>query len=129
MQQNTRSNIETCALLGGRLENDNNISVISLVVPKQTGDANKVEMLNEEEYLFYMLEKDLLCLGWIHSHPQQTCFLSSIDVHTQLGYQVRASAVLAFDGSDSTSHRVHLYFECRHVRLHRLLLWIGLHAG
>jgi STAM-binding protein len=37
-----------------------------------------------------MMEKDLLALGWIHTHPQQTCFLSSIDVHTHMPYQVRS---------------------------------------
>jgi STAM-binding protein len=91
VQSNTRSNIETCGLLGGRLTADNSINIISLVIPKQTGDANKVEMLHEEEYLVPMIEKDLLSLGWIHTHPQQTCFLSSIDVHTHMPYQVRSA--------------------------------------
>ncbi len=33
-------------------------------------------------------------LGWIHTHPTQTCFLSSVDVHTQCGYQARRRSVL-----------------------------------
>ena len=27
-------------------------------------------------------------LGWIHTHPTQTCFMSSRDLHTHSGYQV-----------------------------------------
>lgn len=48
-----------------------------------------MEMLNEEELFDYQYERGLMPLGWIHTHPTQTCFLSSIDVHTQCGYQVR----------------------------------------
>lgn len=33
-------------------------------------------------------KRSLYPLGWIHTHPTQTCFLSSVDVHTQCGYQV-----------------------------------------
>jgi STAM-binding protein len=31
--------------------------------------------------------RELVPLGWIHTHPTQTCFLSSVDIHTQCGYQ------------------------------------------
>lgn len=36
----------------------------------------------------YCINEDLLVLGWIHTHPTQTCFMSSRDLHTQSGYQV-----------------------------------------
>jgi len=29
-----------------------------------------------------------MVLGWIHTHPTQTCFMSSRDLHTHCGYQV-----------------------------------------
>lgn len=29
-----------------------------------------------------------MVLGWIHTHPTQTCFMSSRDLHTHVGYQV-----------------------------------------
>ena len=32
-------------------------------------------------------DPSLLTLGWIHTHPTQTCFLSSVDLHTHCGYQ------------------------------------------
>jgi STAM-binding protein len=35
----------------------------------------------------YQTKHDLLTLGWIHTHPTQTCFLSSVDLHTQCSYQ------------------------------------------
>ena len=30
---------------------------------------------------------DMIILGWIHTHPTQTCFLSSRDLHTHVWYQ------------------------------------------
>lgn len=32
-------------------------------------------------------KRSLFPLGWVHTHPTQSCFLSSIDIHTQCGYQ------------------------------------------
>eukprot|EP00164_Ancoracysta_twista_P005272 GFYU01007214.1.p1 GENE.GFYU01007214.1~~GFYU01007214.1.p1 ORF type:complete len:133 (+),score=24.38 GFYU01007214.1:53-400(+) len=43
--------------------------------------------MNEEQVFHVITEGDLMVLGWIHTHPSQTCFLSSIDVHTQFSYQ------------------------------------------
>jgi STAM-binding protein len=36
-----------------------------------------------------------LTLGWIHTHPTQTCFLSSIDLHTHFSYQVMLPEAIA----------------------------------
>lgn len=47
------------------------------------------QALNEEEIFEAQDSRGLYPLGWIHTHPTQTCFLSSIDVHTHCGYQVR----------------------------------------
>jgi STAM-binding protein len=41
------------------------------------------------------LEKELYPLGWIHTHPTQSCFLSSVDVHTQSGYQTMLDEAVA----------------------------------
>lgn len=46
------------------------------------------QALNEEEIFDVQDKRSLYPLGWIHTHPTQTCFLSSVDVHTQCGYQV-----------------------------------------
>ena len=47
-----------------------------------------MQALNEEEIFDVQDKRSLYPLGWIHTHPTQTCFLSSVDVHTQCGYQV-----------------------------------------
>lgn len=47
-----------------------------------------MQALNEEEIFDVQDKRSLYPLGWIHTHPTQSCFLSSVDVHTQCGYQV-----------------------------------------
>ena len=47
-----------------------------------------MQALNEEEIFDVQDKRSLYPMGWIHTHPTQTCFLSSIDIHTQCGYQV-----------------------------------------
>lgn len=83
-------------MLAGTLSTaDGAFTITTLVIPKQKGEANVVEMLNEEELHEFQFSRGLLPLGWIHTHPTQSCFLSSIDVHTQMGFQVRALLHLA----------------------------------
>jgi STAM-binding protein len=75
-------------VLAGELDAaENTFTVISLVIPRQKGEQNNVEMHGEEDLVEYVIGKNLVTLGWIHSHPTQTCFLSSIDVHTHFPYQ------------------------------------------
>ncbi len=52
-----------------------------------------LQALNEEEIFDVQDKRSLYPLGWIHTHPTQTCFLSSVDVHTQCGYQVSFSSI------------------------------------
>ena len=86
---NTRSGIESCGILAGRLQEKQGVFVIStLIIPKQEGTSDTVQALNEEEIFDVQDKRALYPLGWIHTHPTQTCFLSSVDVHTQCGYQV-----------------------------------------
>ena len=44
--------------------------------------------MNEEEIFDIQDQLNLITLGWIHTHPSQTAFLSSVDLHTQAGYQI-----------------------------------------
>jgi len=37
--------------------------------------------------VIYDTQNDAITVGWIHTHPTQTAFLSSPDLHTQFGYQ------------------------------------------
>ena len=52
-------------------------------------------MVGEEALFSYCYEQDLLVLGWIHTHPSQDCFLSSVDLHTQLSYQLMLREAVA----------------------------------
>jgi proteasome lid subunit RPN8/RPN11 len=50
----------------------------------------------EEEKIFALQdERNLISLGWIHSHPTQSCFMSSLDLHTHSAYQVMLPEAVA----------------------------------
>lgn len=93
---NTRRGIESCGILAGVLSpNDALFSVTTLILPKQQGTSDTVQALNEEEIYEIQAGRGLYPLGWIHTHPTQTCFLSSIDIHTQCGYQTMLDEAVA----------------------------------
>ncbi|KAK7869958.1 hypothetical protein R5R35_013732 [Gryllus longicercus] len=83
---NTEKNIETCGILAGKLDHDRLI-ITHLLVPKQIGTADSCTTQNEEEIFEYQDRHDLITFGWIHTHPSQTAFLSSVDLHTHCSYQ------------------------------------------
>ncbi|KAF8060070.1 AMSH1 [Scenedesmus sp. PABB004] len=93
---NTRRGVESCGILAGRLSaGDSRFTVTTLIVPKQTGTSDTVEMLGEEEVWEAEASRELVPLGWIHTHPTQSCFLSSVDIHTQCGYQTMLEEAVA----------------------------------
>jgi hypothetical protein len=64
--------IETCGILSAHLSaNDSVFTVSTLIIPKQRGTSDTVEMLSEEDMLTVHLERELYPLGWIHTHPSQ----------------------------------------------------------
>lgn len=91
---NNRKNIETCGVLAGRLA-QNCFSITHLIIPKQEGTSDTCAMVAEEEILAVQDNFDLLTLGWIHTHPTQQCFLSSVDLHTQFPYQLMMAEAVA----------------------------------
>ncbi|KAI4165046.1 MAG: hypothetical protein LQ342_001323 [Letrouitia transgressa] len=84
---NTRANLETCGILCGTLIS-NALFISKLVIPDQESTSDTCEMVNESDLFDYVDGEDLMVLGWIHTHPTQTCFMSSRDLHTHCGYQV-----------------------------------------
>lgn len=92
--QNTRLNLETCGMLCGILKN-NALFITRLIIPEQTSTSDTCETLNEEELFDYCDKEELLVVGWIHTHPTQTCFMSSRDLHTHVGYQVMMAESIA----------------------------------
>ncbi|XP_016329134.1 STAM-binding protein-like A isoform X2 [Sinocyclocheilus anshuiensis] len=84
---NTIRAVETCGILCGRL-NMNAFTVTHVIVPKQCGGPDYCDTENEEELFLVQDQYDLITLGWIHTHPTQTAFLSSVDLHTHCSYQM-----------------------------------------
>jgi STAM-binding protein len=105
--KNTMANLETCAFLAGTLIS-NALFVSKLIVPAQTSTSDTCEMINESQLFDYVdSEADLMILGWIHTHPTQTCFMSSRDLHTHAGYQMMLAesvAVVCAPSKGDTSH-------------------------
>ena len=86
-QANTRANLETCGILCGTLIS-NALFISKLVIPDQESTSDTCETVNESDLFDYVDGEDLMVLGWIHTHPTQTCFMSSRDLHTHCGYQM-----------------------------------------
>lgn len=91
---NTKANLETCGILCGTLIS-NALFISKLVIPEQESTSDTCETVNESDLFDYVDGEDLMVLGWIHTHPTQTCFMSSRDLHTHCGYQVMMSESIA----------------------------------
>ncbi|XP_062927703.1 AMSH-like protease isoform X1 [Mobula hypostoma] len=84
---NTARGIETCGILCGKLTHDE-FMVTHVIIPKQSGGPDYCDTENEEELFTIQNKHGLITLGWIHTHPTQTAFLSSVDLHTHCSYQL-----------------------------------------
>ncbi|KAF8918663.1 hypothetical protein CPB85DRAFT_1373727 [Mucidula mucida] len=93
---NTLVNKETCGLLLGKDNRElvktparrrDAYVVTTLLIPKQRATSDTCAMEEEESVLRFTEERGLITLGWIHTHPTQTCFMSSVDLHTHSGFQ------------------------------------------
>ncbi|KAJ7137448.1 hypothetical protein C8R43DRAFT_1020284 [Mycena crocata] len=98
---NTARNLETCGLLLGReivkgsqsstssLDNPGKTRYVveTLLIPKQHATSDTCTMDEEEGVLGFTEERGLITLGWIHTHPSQSCFMSSVDLHTHASFQ------------------------------------------
>jgi STAM-binding protein len=93
---NTSRNLETCGILCGTVIS-NALFISHLVIPDQTSTSDTCDTTEEgDNELFDFCDgNDLLVCGWIHTHPSQSCFLSSRDLHTSSGYQVMLPEAIA----------------------------------
>ncbi|XP_045103475.1 STAM-binding protein-like isoform X2 [Portunus trituberculatus] len=91
---NTTRNIETCGVLAGHLT-QHKLLVTHLLVPKQCGTSDSCTTQQEEELFDHQDKLDLITIGWIHTHPSQTAFLSSVDLHTHCSYQLMMPEAIA----------------------------------
>ncbi|OWK50401.1 STAM-binding protein [Lonchura striata] len=83
---NTARGVETCGILCGKLMR-NEFTITHVIVPKQLGGPDSCTTESEEELFLIQDQHGLVTLGWIHTHPTQTAFLSSVDLHTHCSYQ------------------------------------------
>ncbi|KAI9459317.1 hypothetical protein F5148DRAFT_983485 [Russula earlei] len=83
---NTARNRETCGLLLGK-DKGGRFVVTTLLIPKQHSTSDTCAMDEEELVMQFTEERSLITLGWIHTHPTQSCFMSSVDLHTHSGFQ------------------------------------------
>lgn len=86
VKANSDNNVETCGILLGDLK-QKKWKVSRLLLPQQLGGSDNCDISNEEEIVAYQDTHNLITLGWIHTHPSQTAFLSSVDQHTHWPYQ------------------------------------------
>ncbi|KAG5555212.1 hypothetical protein RHGRI_012678 [Rhododendron griersonianum] len=93
-RENTAKNLETCGVLAGSLKN-RMFHISTLIIPKQESTSDSCQTLNEEEIFEIQDTRSLFQLGWIHTHPSQTCFMSSVDLHTHYSYQVMLPEAIA----------------------------------
>lgn len=93
-RSNTVKSLETCGVLAGSLKN-RKFRVTALIIPKQESTANSCQTTNEEEIFEVQDKQSLFPLGWIHTHPTQSCFMSSIDLHTHYSYQIMLPEAVA----------------------------------
>uniref|UniRef100_A0A8C6LEK7 STAM binding protein like 1 n=1 Tax=Nothobranchius furzeri TaxID=105023 RepID=A0A8C6LEK7_NOTFU len=76
-------------------ETHNEFVLTHVVIPKQSAGPDFCDMENVEELFSFQDQQNLLTLGWIHTHPTQTAFLSSVDLHTHCSYQLMLPEAIA----------------------------------
>ncbi|CAK9167821.1 unnamed protein product [Ilex paraguariensis] len=137
-QSNTDKNLETCGVLAGSLKN-RKFFITALIIPKQESTSDSCQTTNEEEIFEVQDKQSLFPLGWIHTvslagmdcwngyitflfsqvslsgmqyetHPTQSCFMSSIDVHTHYSYQIMLPEAIAIVMAPKDSSRTHGIF-------------------
>lgn len=84
-KSNSDLNCETCGILAGKVRG-NALHITALLIPKQTGGANNCNVEDDIPMFNFMQSAGCMTVGWIHTHPSQTAFLSSVDLHTHCPY-------------------------------------------
>ncbi|MBA0740797.1 hypothetical protein Gogos_013983 [Gossypium gossypioides] len=83
-KSNTNRNLETCGVLAGSLKN-RKFYVTALIIPKQESTSDS-------------------------THPTQSCFMSSIDLHTHYSYQIMLPESVAIVMAPRDASRKHGIF-------------------
>lgn len=105
---NTLRKIETCGLLLGR-QRGNGFSINTLLIPEQRGTQDTCIMESEELVVEFVTGREMLTVGWIHTHPTQSCFMSSLDLHTHAAYQSTLKEAIAIVCAPSSDPRFGIF--------------------
>ncbi|CCA68396.1 hypothetical protein PIIN_02260 [Serendipita indica DSM 11827] len=105
---NTLRKIETCGLLLGK-QRGAGFTISTLLIPEQRGTTDTCIMECEELVVEFSTGRDLLTLGWIHTHPTQSCFMSSLDLHTHSAYQSTLKEAIAIVCAPSSDPRFGIF--------------------
>lgn len=108
-KDNTSKDLETCGVLGAFLK-EGTYYVTTLIIPKQDSTSSTCQAVSEEEIFAIQNEQSLFPVGWIHTHPSQSCFMSSVDLHTQYSYQVMVPEAVAIVMAPTDTSRSYGYF-------------------
>lgn len=108
-KDNTSKDLETCGVLGAFLK-EQTYYVTTLIIPKQDATSSSCQAVNEEEIFAIQNEQSLVPVGWIHTHPSQNCFMSSVDLHTQYSYQVMLPEAVAIVMAPTDASRSYGFF-------------------
>ncbi|XP_010259367.1 PREDICTED: AMSH-like ubiquitin thioesterase 3 isoform X2 [Nelumbo nucifera] len=84
--------------------------ITTLIIPKQESTSDSCQTMNEEEIFDVQDKLSLFPLGWIHTHPSQTCFMSSVDLHTHYSYQIMLPEAIAIVMAPKDTSRQHGIF-------------------
>ncbi|XP_071706829.1 AMSH-like ubiquitin thioesterase 2 isoform X1 [Rutidosis leptorrhynchoides] len=106
---NTSKDLETCGVLGAFLK-EGTYYVTTLIIPKQDSTSNSCQAVHEEEIFAIQNEQSLIPIGWIHTHPSQSCFMSSVDLHTQYSYQMMVPEAVAIVMAPTDTSRSYGFF-------------------
>lgn len=88
--------VEFCGILcGKKTKNGSCFEITHCLLPEQECTEESVNCLDEMSLFRYQMKHSLLTLGWIHVHPTQRAFLSSIDIATHFGYQQMLKEAIA----------------------------------
>ena len=81
-EPNTAANIETCGFLAGKIS-QGKLVITHLVIPRQSGTPDSCTTENEEDFLMFLDEHDLITLGWVSwQQKQKLCICSFTDLGT-----------------------------------------------
>eukprot|EP00300_Choanocystis_sp_HF-7_P021209 c20751_g1_i1.p1 GENE.c20751_g1_i1~~c20751_g1_i1.p1 ORF type:complete len:424 (+),score=92.01 c20751_g1_i1:25-1272(+) len=96
---------DTFAMSLGESESGQHWQVTSLFIPPQKGTSDNCETFDEMKVFNAQIALEVVTLGWIHTHPSQTNFLSSVDLHTQYLHQLMLPEAVAIVVAPTDVHK------------------------